>query len=174
MSQPDRASAEPDRGLVRAVLVLLVIVIGAVLSLGIVRFLGTAEAACVVVLASIVAAYVLLPLVTLLRRWMPMAAALLLAYVTFALGLALVVWILVPPLINQAQQLAVSLPGLVAQLQHEVANRDSPFMSKFPPNVQTWIQSLPGQLGLLISKYAFSIAQRTFVILTSAVSVSSA
>jgi predicted PurR-regulated permease PerM len=171
LSQPDRASVEPDRGLVRAVLILLVIVIGAVLAVGIVRFLGTAEAACVVVLASIVAAYVLLPLVTLLRRWMPAPAALGLAYVTFAIGIALVIWILVPPLFNQAQQLAVSLPGLVAQLQHEVANRNSPFMSRFPPNVQSWIQSLPGQLGLLISKYAFSIAQRTFVILTSAVSV---
>jgi predicted PurR-regulated permease PerM len=170
LTQPPGVSTT-DRGLVRALLIMSIVVLGVVLLIGAVRFLGIAEAACVVILGSIVAAYIMLPLVDLLRRYMPMPAALGVTYIAFFLALAIVAWTLLPPLFNQAQQLAVSLPGMVVQLQHEVANRDSPIMSRFPPGVQTWIQSLPGQVGLLVSKYAFSIAQRTLGILTSAVSV---
>jgi predicted PurR-regulated permease PerM len=170
LSEPPSVSTT-DRGLVRALLIMSIVALGVVLLIGAVRFLGIAEAACVVILGSIVVAYIMLPLVDLLRRYMPLPAALGLTYVAFFLAIAIVAWTLLPPLFNQAQQLAVSLPGMVTQLQHEVANRDSPIMSKFPPGVQTWIQSLPGQIGLLVSKYAFSIAQRTLGILTSAVSV---
>jgi predicted PurR-regulated permease PerM len=170
LTQPPGASTT-DRGLVRALLIMLIVLIGVVLLIGAVRFMGIAEAACVVILASIVVAYVMLPLVQLLRRYMPLPVALVLTYVAFLVAFALVALTLLPPLFNQAQQLAVSLPGMVGQLQREVANRDSPFMAKFPPGIQTWIQSLPGQVGLLVSKYAFSIAQRTLGILTSAVSI---
>ncbi len=170
MTQPPGVSTT-DRGLVRALLIMLIVLIGVVLLIGAVRFMGIAEAACVVILASIVVAYVMLPLVQRLRRYMPLPAALVLTYVAFLVAFALVALTLLPPLFNQAQQLAVSLPGMVVQLQREVANRDSPFMAKFPPGIQTWIQSLPGQVGLLVSKYAFSIAQRTLGILTSAVSI---
>jgi predicted PurR-regulated permease PerM len=170
LSQPPGVSTT-DRGLVRALLIMSIVSLGVVLMIGAVRFMGIAEAACVVILASIVVAYIMLPLVQLLRRYMPLPAALGLTYVACFIAFALVAWTLLPPLFNQAQQLAVSLPGMVTQLQHEVANRDSPIMARFPPGVQTWIQSLPGQIGLLVSKYAFSIAQRTLGILTSAVSV---
>jgi predicted PurR-regulated permease PerM len=170
LSQPPGVSTT-DRGLVRALLIMSIVSLGVVLMIGAVRFMGIAEAACVVILGSIVVAYIMLPLVQLLRRYMPLPAALALTYVAFVVAVGLVAWTLLPPLFNQAQQLAVSLPGMVTQLQHEVANRDSPIMSRFPPGVQTWIQSLPGQVGLLVSKYAFSIAQRTLGILTSAVSV---
>lgn len=171
MNQPLQGTSASDRGLVRALVILAIVVIALALLVLAVRFMGMAEAACVLILASIVAAYVMLPMIRLLQRYMPAGAALALTYLAFFAGIALVVWLLVPPLFSQAQQLAVSLPGMVEQLQREVANRDSPFMARFPPNVQEWIQSLPGQFGTLVSKYAFSIAQRTLGILTSVVSV---
>jgi predicted PurR-regulated permease PerM len=171
MDDRNASASSTEHGLVRALLVLLIIALSVVLAIGTVRLLGDTSAACVVILAAIVVAYILLPAVKLLERYMPMAAALGLTFLGFFALIAIAIWVLIPPLFAQAQQLATSLPNLVAQMQSELSNRDSRLLSSFPPNVQSWLQTLPGQFGLLISKYAFTIAQRTFTILTSAVSV---
>jgi predicted PurR-regulated permease PerM len=170
-NKPTQMSPGVERGLLRALLILSVVGIAAALMVGALQLLGATSTACVVILASIVVAYVLLPLLRRLQRYMPMPAALGLAYLAFFAGLALIVWTIVPPLISQAQQLATSLPGLIEHLQAEIADRNSPFMSRFPEGVRTWLQTLPEQIGLLVSKYGISIAQRTLGILTSAASV---
>ncbi len=169
--QPTRTPTSNERGLVQALLVLAVVGIAAALGYGIIQLLNATSTACVVILAAVVVAYILLPLVNRLRRYMPLPAALGLTYLAFFVGLVIVVWALVPPLFNQAQQLVTSLPSLVSHLQAEIADRNSPLMSRFPDGVRTWLQTLPAQIGDWVSKYGVSIATQTLGILTSFVSV---
>jgi len=170
-TQPPRMSATVERGLVQALVVLAVTGIAAALIVGAVRFLDATSTACTVILAAVVVAYILLPLVTRLRRRMPLPAALALTYFAFFGAVVIIFWTLVPPLFSQAQQLVTSLPGMIEHLQAEIADRNSPFMSRFPEGMRTWLQTLPEQIGALVAKYGVSIAQHTLGILTSAVSL---
>jgi predicted PurR-regulated permease PerM len=83
----------------------------------------------------------------------------------------LVVWALFPPVISQAQQFATSLPHIIDQVQRDLADPNNRFLQRLPPGFHVYVATLPQQLGQLTSKYGFTIAQHTFAILTSSLSL---
>jgi predicted PurR-regulated permease PerM len=77
-------------------------------------------------------AYVLLPLMTLLDRWLPRWLAIVLVFAVFVVVLALALAFLIPPLIHQFTALVQSLPNATA-------------MSRLLQRFDTWLKALPPQ-----------------------------
>ena len=159
-----------DNALNRALVVLLIILVSTVLCIGIVHFLSLIPSTTIIVVAATFALYIMLPLVRRLERRMPPPLAFGVAFVVFLVGAGLICWALLPPVISQAQQFVATFPQLIQDVQKDLADPNG-FLSRVPPDLRTYIEALPAQLGQLASKYGFSIAQQTFSILTSAISV---
>jgi len=165
------ADGRNNAGLVRALLVLSVILISVALCYGALQVLGAIPSTCVIIIASVFVLYVMLPLIRRLERRMPAPAAFGAAFAIFAVGGALALWALLPPVVAQAQLFATSLPHIIDQVQRDLADPSNSWLGRLPPEFRTYVASLPAQLGALTSKYGFSIAQHTFAILTSGLSV---
>jgi predicted PurR-regulated permease PerM len=160
-----------DRSLVRALLVLAIVLVSVALGFGAVELLGATSSACTIIVAAIFVLYIMLPLIRRLEARMPATAAFAVAFVVFVAGAALIAWALLPPVIAQAQQFATSLPQIIVQAQHDLSDPNNPWLEKLPPGFRLYVASLPDELGKLASRYGFTIAQHTFAILTSSISL---
>ncbi len=161
MPRQYHSGMEIDSSITRALKVLAI----AALSIGLLmlfvealRLLGTSG---LVILASIVIAYLIAPIVGVLRRRMPMWAALLVTYVGFAAVVLVAFFAIVPPLFNEARSLISDLPAAFTYLQNEILNPKNPFVAKLPPAVIEQIKTLPSQINAFVAKYGFGVAQAT-------------
>ncbi|MBV8638819.1 MAG: AI-2E family transporter [Candidatus Eremiobacteraeota bacterium] len=122
------------------------------------RLLGTSG---IVILAAILIAYLIAPIVDRLRRRMALWAALLVTYVGFAAVALIAFFAIVPPLFNEARSLISDFPQAFAYLQNELLNPKNPIVAKLPPVVVNEIKTLPSQINSLIAKYGLGVAQAT-------------
>ena len=83
---------------------------------------------------AVVLALSLEPLMVRMERFMPRLAAALAVYVVFLGGLALVGFLLVPPLVTQASQLAQHIPQYVQQVDTFLRTRIAPYGVTIPPS----------------------------------------
>jgi predicted PurR-regulated permease PerM len=173
VEQQPRPGGNPglDRSLVRALVVLTIVLIGAALCFGAVKLLGATSSACTIIVASIFVLYIMLPLIRRLESRMAPPAAFGVAFALFAAGAFLLGWALLPPVISQAQQFAASLPQIIIQAQRDLTDPNNTWLARLPPGFRAYVATLPDELGRLASKYGFTIAQHTFTILTSGLSV---
>jgi predicted PurR-regulated permease PerM len=161
-----------DSSLVRALVVLSIVLVAAALGYGAVRLLDAVSSAAIIFLAAVFALYVMLPLIRVLERRLPSAGAFAVAFAAFFVAFALVLWALLPPIIAQAQQLAASLPHIIDQVQRDLADPSNSWLARTPPGFRDYVaRQLPTQIGQLTSKYGFAIAQHTFALLTSSISL---
>ncbi len=73
--------------------------------------------ALVILLAAIAIAEAMAPLVDRLERWLPRAAATILLYLVAFLFFAGIAWVVVPPVINQVQEVVDRVPGWIDTIQ---------------------------------------------------------
>lgn len=152
----------------RPLFTFLAIAAGMFIAIYFLKFLG---ADGVVILASIVVTYLILPIVARFARQMPLIWAIVLTYVLIAILMTLVVTLVVPPLVAQARALIASLPQLFASLQRVLADPANPVVRRLPPDVRAYLADLPNQMNVLVAKYGIDFAQRTLGVLLSAVSL---
>ncbi len=155
----------------RVLAVLLVVVVSLGLAFAVATFLRALGSAGVIVLAAVLIAYIILPVVERLRRYMPAPAAVLVTYLAFAALLVGAMYIVVPPLAEQARGLIVSGPALVQRLTRDIADPNNRLFSKLPGEVRNYLIALPSQAGASLSTYAGALAQRVLGVLLSTVSV---
>ena len=118
--------------------------------------------------AAIVLAQALAPIVDWLARWLPRTPAVILVYVILLLGLGLLGWLVVPPLVEQAQGIMDEGPGLIQQVQHWV-ERWTPLSSN---RLADELQSRLGQwLNVLVSLPVLLFSVFTEVLLVVIISV---
>ena len=127
----------------------------------VVRVLGALGSAGVVMLAGILIAYLIAPVVQLFRRRMPLVWAVLLTYLLIGIGIAFAFFVVIPPLISQAQSLIASLPATIATIHRELTNPHNPLVEKLPPNLLHYLDTLPAQLNSLAAKYGLGVLQGT-------------
>jgi predicted PurR-regulated permease PerM len=96
------------------------------------RLIVAAWATLLPFLVGALLAYVLLPLMTLLDRWLPRWLAIVLVFAVFVVVLALALAFLIPPLIHQFTALVQALPDATA-------------MSRLVQRFDTWLKALPPQ-----------------------------
>ena len=161
----------PRRDTVRALTVLALLALSLGLIIAFLKFLGALGSAGVIILAAILIAYIILPAVVFLRRYMPALAAVIVTYFIVAGLIALAVLIIVPPLVDQGRALIVSLPGLVQRLTRELADPNNRLFARLPLEVRTYIVGLPSQAINSFSTYGVVVAQRTVGVLLSTVSL---
>ena len=163
--------AEREPRAVRALVSLLVFVVSLLLVVALVRFLGTLGSAGVIMLAAILLAYLIMPIVALLRPYVPLLAAVAIAYGIFVALIALAVYIIVPPLIEQGRSLIVSLPALVQRLTHDLSDPNNRLFARLPNELRAYLIGLPSQAVGTLSTYGVVFAQRTVGVLLSTVSI---
>lgn len=150
-----------DAGITRALKVLAIAafcVAFLLLFIEALRLLGTSG---IVLLAAILASYLIAPVVDYFRKWMPLWASLLLTFVIIAILIAVAFVAIIPPLFGEARSLIADFPGALAYVQSELLNPKNPIISKLPPDVTVQIKTLPSQLNAIIAKYGFGVAQAT-------------
>ncbi len=119
-------------------------------------------------IAAIVLAQALAPIVDWLARWLPRTPAVILVYVVLLLGLGLLGWLVVPPLVEQAQRMTVEGPGLVQQVQRWV-ERWTPVSSD---RIADELQARLGQGGnFLVSLPVILFSTFTEILLVVVISV---
>ncbi len=105
-------------------------------------------------------AYVLLPIVARLDRWMPRWASILTVYLA-ALGLlALALTFILPPAINQTSQFAQTIPTWLDHSQAFVSEHIAAFQSTAPGEVQAWANRLTANLELTLERNATTYVQQ--------------
>lgn len=87
------------------------------LAFGLVVTLALLLRPLLLLLAGAVIALALATVVDWLERWLPRTAAVVLVYLTLLAAVGLVGWIVLPPLVSQAQSLAAAAPDLVVRGQ---------------------------------------------------------
>jgi predicted PurR-regulated permease PerM len=152
--------------------VLIVLITSLLLALAVVTFLGSLGFAGVIMLAAVLIAYLIFPAVQLLKRFIPTIVAISITYLIFVVLIAAVSFIVVPPLIDQARDLIVSVPALVRRLTDAIADPNNRLFSRLPSDVRAYIVGLPDQAVHFISTYGIIVVQRTFNVLLSTVSLS--
>jgi len=98
--------------------------------------LGVLAQPLLLFMAATVIATAVSPIAGYLERWIPRVAGVLLVYLLTALVLALFVWVIVPPLIHQAQALWNEAPALVEEAQAWLEERDFPLTDDLDGRLQ--------------------------------------
>lgn len=160
-----------ERQATYALKVLAIIALTIYLLVGVLSFFAAIRTTGLLIIGSVFFAYLIYPLVRRFNRQLPVVWSLLIVYAFIALVAVAVVALLAPPLSNDFQQLAKSVPTLVARIQEEIANPNNPIIRRLPSEQRTYIETLPAQIGSLVQTYGFDAAQRTLTVVLSAVSV---
>lgn len=145
--------------------------LGLALLLAAITFLKMLGESGIVIVAAILVTYLLLPIVQRLRQRMSVVWAVAVTYALMLLVLALIVLLVVPPLVGQAHALIVSLPGLFQSLQQRLSDPSNPLIAKSPPELRTYLVSLPAEVNTLVAKYGLGMAQRALGVLFSVASL---
>lgn len=159
-----------DRVLYAVRICWLVILAGFILY-KVLEFLVRVRTFTIVVIGAVLFAYLVFPLITRLNRRLPLGISIAIVYVGIALLIAFGVYVAVPILSTDAQQLVHDGPKLVHDAQSALADPNSPFAKHLPLGVRDYLRNLPAQVQLNISKYGAAVASTVLPALLSIVTI---
>ncbi len=136
-----------------------------------IKFLAALGSAGIIILAAILVAYLMLPAVRFLQRYMPAGAAIAITYVVAFTTLAAVLYTVVPPLVDQAQAFIVSTPTLITRLTAAISDPHNRLFARLPAEVRAYLVGLPAQTIRGLSASGVVIARHTFGVLLTTVSL---
>ena len=102
----------------------------------------------VILVGGILLAYLVVPLVRKLNERLPLWAALTIVYGGGALIIMLGIYLLVPVMIAQAQDLIASLPAMRKVLATYLSTTHNPIVTHFPPALRGYAAKVPVQAGI--------------------------
>jgi predicted PurR-regulated permease PerM len=168
---PRRPISRGERRATYALKVLLVVAVAIYLLVGLLQFFTAVKTTGLLLVAAVLFAYLIYPVVRRLNERLPLIWSILIVYVFIALVGAVVVTLLVPPLSDQTQKLYAQIPAFAARMQQELLVPTNPLVAKIPLTSRHYLANLPAQFGSLIQTYGFDAAQKTFSFVLSAVSI---
>jgi len=168
---PLRPISRGERRATYALKVLLVIAVSIYLLMGLLQFFAAIRTTGLLLVAGVLFAYLIYPVVRRLNARLPLVVAILIVYVFIALVGVIVVIAVVPPLSDQTQKLYAEIPAFSARAQAELLVPTNPFVARIPPVSRQYLAHLPAQFGSLVQTYGFDAAQKTFSFVLSAVSI---
>jgi predicted PurR-regulated permease PerM len=166
-----RPISRGERRATYALKVLLVVAVSIYLVVGLLEFLAAIRTTGLLLVAGVLFAYLIYPVVRRLNERLPLIWSILIVYVFIAIVGVVVVTTVVPPLTDQTQKLYVQIPGFAARAQQELLVPTNPIVARIPPASRHYLANLPAQFGSLVQTYGFDAAQKTFSFVLSAVSI---
>lgn len=134
-----------EERLTYALKLLLVIVLALYLGGLFLAFLDRIRAVVAIVIGSVFFAYLIYPLVTRLRRRVPLIAAIAIVYVGILAVVAIVGAFLVPRLTDDVTSLVAHYPQLVGQLNAALNDPNNPVVGYLPESLRGEVAKLPTQ-----------------------------
>jgi predicted PurR-regulated permease PerM len=180
MNPPDRITAQrlrrrlPSRGERRvtyALKVLATIAVSIYLLVDALRFFGAIRTTGLLIVGSLLLAYVVYPLVRRLGRRLPAVAAILIVYAGIAIVVASTLALVVPALGNDLTNFAKTLPDLTLRAQNELVSPQNSLLRRIPAEDRLYLANLPTQLNTAVQKYGIDTLQRSLTVLVSTVSI---
>jgi predicted PurR-regulated permease PerM len=124
-----------------------------------------------IVVFSVLLVYLLAPVVGYLKRFMPKHFAVLITFVVLIAAIVGFGAIVLPLLVNQAQQLVTAIPGATIKAQSAINDPDNHFFRDLPQSIKDEISAAPQRFFDLMKKYALVIGQQGLAAIFSAFSL---
>lgn len=166
-----RLPSRAERRFTFAVKVLATFALAVYLLQAALGFFGAIRTTGLLVVAAVFLAYLVYPLLRLLRSRMPLVAALLLVYLVVGVAVATAAAWIVPALARDVEGFARSLPAIVDRLHDELLSPSIPLVQRVPLEDRTYLANLPSQFGALAKTYGLDTLQKGLAVLLSAFSV---
>jgi predicted PurR-regulated permease PerM len=125
----------------------------------------------VILVGGILLAYLVLPMVRRLNERLPLWAALTIVYGGGAVILIAGIYLLVPVMIAQAQELIANLPAMRKVLDTYLSSTHNPIVTHFPPALRGYAAKVPAQVALELQHFSASFTSRVVPALLSVVTV---
>ena len=125
----------------------------------------------VILVGGILLAYLVLPLVRRLNERLPLWAALSIVYGGGAVIILAGIYLLVPVMIAQAQDLVASLPAMRKVLDAYLSTTHNPVVTHFPPALRGYAAKVPQQLGIELQRLSLGFSSHVVPALLSVVTV---
>ena len=142
--------------------------IALLLALGLLEVLEVIARPLALLVAAIVLAEALAPLVDWLARRLNRTLAIVLVYLLLLLVVALIAWLVVPRLTDQARQLIAAMPQLVEQARSWIERRDLSQDSRLMGALQGFVTRLTDRLMSIPLTLASYLVEATLVVFMSA------
>lgn len=118
------------------------------------RFLVELSDVTVIFVGGVLLAYLVLPLVNRLNERLPLWAALSIVYGGGAAITVIGIYLLVPIMIAQAQDLVASLPAMRKVLDTYLSTTHNPIVTHFPPALRGYAANVPEQLAIGLQHFS--------------------
>jgi len=166
-----RLPSRNERRVTYALKVLATIAIAIYLLVGVLEFLGAIRSTGMLIVGSLLFAYLVYPLVRRLNTRLPAIAAILIVYLFIVLIVGSALALVVPALGNDISNFVRTLPALTQQFQSELIAPHNPFVRRIPDVDRMALANLPTQLNGVVQKYGVDTLTRSFTVVLSTVSV---
>jgi len=116
----------------------------------------------VIAVGGIFVAYLVLPLVRRLNVRLPLWAALTIVYAGIAGIIVLALWLLVPALVTQFQQLLADVPAMRRTVEAYLSTTHNPIVTHLPPAIRGYVAKLPAQVAAELQRVGTSLTAHVF------------
>jgi predicted PurR-regulated permease PerM len=124
-----------------------------------------------IVIGGILLAYLVLPLVRALNVTLPLWAALAIVYGGGAAIIVAGVYLLLPILIAQAQELIAAIPAMRHVIETYLSTTNNPIVTHFPPTLRGYAAKVPEQAAIELARLTTSFTGHVLPALLSVVTV---
>ena len=166
-----RQVSRAERRVTFALKVLALVVLIVALMWGVLVVIGAIRTVAIILVGAIFLTYMVHPLVVRLQRDMPLGAAIAITYAAIILLFLIAAGVVIPPLLGDLRQLAVSYPELVARSTTLLTDPHNWVYERLPQAGRDYVATIPAQLGTVVQKYGMGAASQAVGILLSTVSL---
>jgi predicted PurR-regulated permease PerM len=166
-----RLPTRNERRVTYALKVLATIALSIYLLVGVLDFLGAIRSTGLLIVGSLLFAYLVYPLVRRLNARLPAIAAILIVYLFIVLIVGSTLALVVPALGNDISNFVRTLPSLSQQFQNELISPHNGLLRRVPETDRLALANLPTQLDGVVQKYGVDTLTRSFTVVLSTVSV---
>jgi predicted PurR-regulated permease PerM len=136
------------------------------------QFFARIQAVTIILVGTLFFTYLIYPAVRWIHmRGLSLGASIAIVYVGSAAVVAFALSFVVPPLVNEAKQLAAAMPGFIKSAQAYIANPDSPGLRYLPSALRDYLVAVPAQIADYVQNSAAAMAASVLSIVLSAFGV---
>ena len=114
----------------------------------------------VILVGGILLAYLVLPIVRRLNERLPLWLALTIVYGGGALIGIVAVYVLVPVMVAQTQDLIAAIPAMRRVVETYLSTTHNPFVTHFPPALRGYAAKVPAQAAIELNQLSVSFTGR--------------
>lgn len=154
-----------ERRLTYALKLLMVVVLACYAASFVLGFLAHIRGVVYVSIGAVFFAYLIYPVVSRLRRRMPLALALVLTYAVIAAGLLLLGWFVIPRLSDDVIAFVKHYPDFVARVNDIVYDPNDPLTARLPVWARQGLAQIPDELAAWVKTRGFESFGHVVVVL---------